>query len=140
MRIDWVIPAEAFVADSRGATTVVGFNQNTLVVDRPQVHVRGAFLAQLSEDSGRPWEPGEAISFKATVEDAEGAVLFVQDGSGNIGPRPGDERPMLVNFSVEYQLVTTGYGRYGLSIEARIGDREPVRGLGTVWVQPSPAA
>ncbi|MBB6120944.1 hypothetical protein [Nocardiopsis algeriensis] len=135
MKVDWVVPAEAFVADSRGAMTVVGFNQNTLVVDKLQVPVKGAFLAQVSEGEGDNWSAGDRIAFQALVKDPDGSVLFVQDGSGSLGERLDDGRPMLINLSVDYQVAVSKYGQYELCVEARVGDKGSARGSCAVWVQ-----
>jgi len=103
--------------DSRGATTVVGFDHNVVLADRLPAAPRGVLLAR---SSGEEAATAKNLHFTLVVFAPDGEVVFARNGRAPaIRPRLLPGLPPRINVAMDFQFTVTAHGEHTFRMSVR---------------------
>ena len=112
MKIEYILLAEAVAQDTRGATTLVGVNQDIFAPDSLPAHTKRVIFARISEIS-----PGK-YSMRAELLDPQRKAMAIQTGQIDVGDRPLPDLPGGgIDLPVEFEFLAASYGTHSFSLE-----------------------
>jgi hypothetical protein len=134
VRIQGVVIAEGFVADSRGALTAVGIFQNIVFASELPMQTKRGVLAVLQAD------PDEVqrelpVRFTVSLTSPSGKVLSAQTNQGRIGPTPWSDLPYAATLLSESIIMLTEYGRHTFEVSIEVDASDPLRATAAFFVR-----
>lgn len=144
MRCDLFVLAEGVTADARGALTLVGVNQRTIVAGSLPFPVRQKVVISLTdEDQGPDGHMFEELpdgDLTIRVTDPSGTLQFAINQGFKMPKvdRPAGA-PQIVNIIADIVLSGTSYGKYTAQATFRTTDAEEFAKEFPIYVVPAPS-
>lgn len=116
MKLDWMMLAEGFGHDAKGALTAIGVNQTVVVTSLLPTTTKRAVLVHLVDEE-EVLKPGGKLHFSFSVHSPSGRVLLAQSGQLTVGEKVWDDLPVSLDLPAEFTLTTTEYGEHRITAQ-----------------------
>lgn len=121
MKLDWMLLAEGFGQDAKGAITAIGLNQSILISASLPATTKRAVLIHLVDEEGS-LRPGGKLHFSFAVHSPTGRVLLAQSGQLTVGEKVWADLPASVDIPAEFTFTAYEYGVHRIAAQIQADD------------------
>lgn len=125
MKLDWMLLAEGFGQDSKGAITAIGLNQSVLLASSLPTTTKRAVLVHLVDEEDS-LKPGGKLHFSFAVHSPSGRVLLAQSGQLVVGGKIWKDLPASVDIPAEFTFTAYEYGAHRIMAQIQHEDIDSV--------------
>jgi hypothetical protein len=125
VKLDWMLLAEGFGQDAKGAITAIGVNQNVVLAPSLPITTKRAVLVHIVDEAGS-LKPGGKVHFSFSVHSPSGQVLLAQSGQLAVGEKVWQDLPASVDLPAEFTLTAYEYGVHRITAQINYDDIDGV--------------
>lgn len=119
MKISWFGLAEGVVDDARGATTLVGVNQNVYATKEFPAVTKRAILLYVEEEEDEPDTEGQ-VQVKLRTIGPDGEVLSATKQTLELQGKQWPSVPGSLQITGETRIELEAYGEYAFEVELQL--------------------